>query len=200
MSTLEHLIGERYIVQLKLAKNSIFSYLLKSPWWVSLFLALFVGALARALLGGIFGIATISFALPFLLISGIAGWRQLQAPSPAHIEATLTAASAMTWKEFSAALQQGFERNGYAVKRINGAADFLITKEGRSALVCCKRWKAARHGAEPLRELQAMREAQDAHGAIYLAVNDLTDDARSLVRNHGIELMQGAEITRLLDK
>lgn len=187
-------------MQLKVAKNSIFAYLLRSPWWVSLFVALIVGAVARLFLAEIFGMAAISMALPFLLISGIAGWRQLQAPNTARIEATIAAASAMSWKEFSAAMQQGFERDGYAVKRINGAADFLVTKEGHRSLVCCKRWKAANHGVEPLRELQATREAQDAHGAIYVAVNDLTEDARNLAHNYGIELMQGADIMRLLGK
>ncbi|MBS1155664.1 MAG: hypothetical protein H6R07_1588 [Proteobacteria bacterium] len=187
-------------MQLKLAKNSIFAHLLRSPWWASLLIAFIVGTLARLFLADIFGMGVISIAFPFLLISGIAGWRQLQAPSAARIEATIAAASAMSWKEFSAAMQQGFERDGYTVKHISGAADFLVTKEGRSSLVCCKRWKAANHGVEPLRELQAMREAQDAHGAIYVAVNDLTKDARSLAGNYGIELMQGAEVMRLLGK
>lgn len=187
-------------MQLKLAKNSIFAYLLRSPWWVSLLLALIVGAATHFFLAGIFGMAAVSTALPFLLTSGIAGWRQLRTPSAARIEASITAASAMSWKEFSAAMQQGFERDGYAVKLINGAADFLVTKEGRRSLVCCKRWKAANHGVEQLRELQAMREAQDAHGAIYVAVNDLTEDARNLAHNYGIELMRGADIMRLLGK
>lgn len=187
-------------MQLKVAKNSIFAHLLRSPWWVSLFIALIVGTASHFFLAGIFGMAAASTALPFLLISGIAGWRQLQMPNAAHIEATLAAASAMSWKEFSAAMQQGFERDGYTVTRINGAADFLVTKEGRRSLVCCKRWKAAHHGIEPLRELQALRETQDAHGAIYMAVNDLTGDARKLAHDTGIKLMNGTDIMRLLGK
>ncbi len=187
-------------MQLKVAKNSIFAHLLRSPWWASLLIALIVGAASHFFLARVFGMAAVSTALPFLLISGVAAWRQRQTPSAARIEATIAAASAMSWTEFSAAMQQGFERDGYAVKRINGAADFLITKEERRSLVCCKRWKAATHGVEPLRELQAMREAQDAQGAIYVAIYDLTEDARNLAHNDGIELMQVADIMRLLGK
>ena len=183
-----------------MAKNSIFATLLRSPWWVSLLVAVIVAAVARYLLAGFFGMPVVSIALPFLVISAIAGWRQLQVPSAARVEKTLTAVSAMSWKEFSAAMQQGFERDGYAVTRINGAADFMVKKEGRRSLVCAKRWKAPNHGVEPIRELQAARDAQDAHGAIYVAVNDLTDSARKLASSHGIELMQGVEITRLLRK
>lgn len=187
-------------MQLKVAKNSIFASLLRSPWWISLLIALIVGATTHFLLAGIFGMASVSTALPFLLISGIAGWRQLRAPSAARIEATIAAASAMSWKEFSAAIQQGLERDGYTVKRITGAADFLIEKEGRKTLVYCKRWKAANHSVEPLRELQAMREAQAADGATYVAISNLTEDARNLARNEGIALMQVTDIMRLLGK
>ena len=200
MSALKNILDEKFIVQLKVAKNSIFAYLLRSPWWISLLLALIVGALAHAFLGGTFGIGAISLALPLLLISAIAGWRQLQAPSASRVAATIAAISAMNWKEFSAAMQQGFEQNGYTVKRIHGAADFLATKNGRASLVCCKRWKAAAHGVEPLRELQAMREAQNAQGAIYVTINDLTEEARNLAQNSDIELMQAVEIMELLGK
>ena len=187
-------------MQLKVAKNSIFAHLLKSPWWASLLIALIVGTASHLFLGAIFGMAAFSTAVPFLIISAIAGWRQLQAPSAARIEATIAAASAMSWKEFSVAVQQGFERDGYAVKRIEGAADFLVMKEGRSSLVCCKRWKAANHGVEPLRELQAMREAQDAHGAIYVALTGPTEEARKFAQNCGIQLMLVIDIMRWLGK
>lgn len=187
-------------MQLKMAKHSIFAHLLRSPWWASLLVALIVSAAAHIFLAEIFGIAAVSMALPFLLISAIAGWRQLRTPSTARIEATIAAVSAIHWTEFSAAMQQGFERKGYEVKRIKGAADFLVTKEERRSLVCCKRWKAATHGIEPLHELQAMREAQDAHGAIYVAINELTEEAQNLSRNYGIELMRASDIMRFLGK
>lgn len=187
-------------MQLKVAKNSIFAYLMRSPWWASLLIAFIVGTMARIFLADMFGMGIVSLALPFLVVSAIAGWRQLRSPSTARIEAAISAAAAMAWKEFSVAVQQGFERDGYTVERISGAADFLITKEGRSSLVCCKRWKAALHGVEPLRELQALRESQDAQGAIYVAINELTQDARSLAAQHGIKLMQGADFMRLMGK
>jgi len=59
----------------------------------------------------------------------------------------------MTWEEFARALEEGFRREGYAVKRAEGAADFELEKAGRVSLVCARRWKASVTGVEPLKEL-----------------------------------------------
>ena len=181
-----------------MAKNSIFAYLLRSPWWISLIVAVIVAAVARYLLAGIFGIAIVSIAFPFLVISGMAAWRQLQSPSAARIEKTVAAVSEMNWREFSAAIRQAYERDGHVVTPMSGAADFILKKDGRHSIVCCKRWKAANHGLEPLRELVLTRKDQGASEAIYVALGNLSDNARALANSHGIVVMQGAELARLL--
>jgi restriction system protein len=67
-----------------------------------------------------------------------------------------------------------------------------------SFLVACRRWKAGRTGVEPLRELQAAREASDAQGATYVALGEVTDTARAYAAKHGLALMQGPELAVLL--
>jgi restriction system protein len=49
------------------------------------------------------------------------------------------------------ALEQGYRRQGYSVKRMEGAADFELERAGRLSLVAAKRWKASSTGVEPLK-------------------------------------------------
>ena len=137
-------------------------------------------------------------SLPFIVIGSYAGWQQLRAPSAERIAATLESLHAISWEEFSAALENAFRRDGYAVSRLNGAAaDFELTKAGRVSLVGCKRWKVARAGVEPLRELEAAKQAREAHECIYVAAGEITDNARAFATEKKIQLLHGAELAKL---
>lgn len=138
-------------------------------------------------------------ALPFLVIGCVAGWKQLRAPSAEHIAGTLEAIRALSWDEFSAALEDAFRRDGYAVTRLNlPGADFKLTKGVRDSVVSCKRWKVARTGIEPLRELEAARQAREAHEGIYVAAGDITDNARAYASEKNFRLLHGADLATLL--
>jgi len=180
-------------------ENSLFAILLRSSWWVSFAIAAALTAVAVALLPEpyrIFGAVT---GLPFFVIGCIAAWRQFQAPSRARIESTLAAVRAMSWVEFSRAIEAAYRGDGYAVTAVSAAAaDFEIRKEWRSALVSCKRWKAARTGIEPLQDLHAAKEARKAQECIYVATGEFTDNARAFAGKHAIRLMGGPELARLL--
>ena len=189
---------ESLAVRLKMSENSLFAILLRSPWWMSFALALALALLARLVLPASYAAYAPFTAFPFLVIAAMAGWRQLRAPSATRVAATLDAVSAMSWREFSQLLQAAFERDGYAVTAVTGAADFALVKAGRTSLMSCKRWKAASHGLEPLRELEAARKAKDAHEAIYVAAGNMTENARRFAVDHAMGLMQGPELTRLL--
>jgi len=186
-------------MQWKMNENSLFAILLRSPWWIS------------AGVGG--GIAGISFMLlredwrwygvfagaPFLVIACIAFARQIRAPSSRRVASTLEGVRAMSWNDFSVALETGFKRDGYAVSRLAGpAADFEIAKEGRRAVVSGKRWKVRQTGVEPLRELHGAKDARDAHECIYVVAGDLTDNARAFAAQKSIRLIGGAELTKLV--
>ena len=112
---------------------------------------------------------------------------------------TLQAIGAMSWNEFSSAIESGFRRDGYAVTRLPGpAADFELVKGSRTVLVSCKRWKVARTGIEPLRELHAAKQARDAQHGIYVAAGEISDNARKFAAANGIQLLQGADLALLL--
>ncbi len=180
-------------------ENSLFAILLRSSWWISFAIAGTVTAVAIALLPEAYRIFGTATGLPFLVIGCIAAWKQFQAPSMARVDNTLAAVRAMSWVEFSRAIEAAYRRQGYGVSAVSGtAANFEITKEGRTALVSCKRWKAAHTGVEALQDLYAMKEARNAHECIYVAAGDITDNARAFAIKRGIKLVGGVELARLL--
>jgi restriction system protein len=184
-----------------LNKNSLFAVLLRSPWWISFAVAAATMVLSQFVLAKFDfpWIYAIFVALPFLVIGSVAGWQQFRAPSAEQIGARLESLRALSWDEFSKAVENAFRHDGYSVARFDAAgADFELNKAGRTSLVGCKRWKVARTGIEPLRDLDAARQARDAQDCIYLAAGDITDNARAFAAERKIRLLQGAELAELL--
>ena len=185
-------------MKFQMAKNSLFAVLLRSPWWMSVAIAAGIFAAARLVLPQVYAFFV---GLPFLAIGCYAGARQLRSPSAARVAGVLEAVRAMSWDEFSGAIERAYGREGYGVTRTSGTqADFELARAGRISLVGCKRWKAARTGIEPLRELLAERRARDAHECIYVAAGEITDNALAFAAKHGIRLLRGAELAKLLPK
>ena len=182
-----------------MAKNSLFATLLRSPWWVSIAIALGLALAAMALLPADYRGAGALSTLPFVVIGVLAARRQWRAPSAARVAQTQAAVSAMAWPAFLSLLEQAFVRDGYTVRRIAAAAaDFEAARQGRKMLVCARRWKSARTGLEPLRALQTAREAADAVDALYVGLGELTDNARPFAAEHRIVIWQAAELATAL--
>jgi restriction system protein len=183
----------------KMSENSLFAILLRSSWWISFAIAGTVTAVAIALLPEAYRIFGTVSGLPFLVIGCIAAWKRFQAPSRARVENTLATVRAMSWVEFSRAIEAAYRREGYGVRAVSGAAaNFEITKEGRTALVNCKRWKVAQTGVEALYDLHVMKEARNAHECIYMAAGEITDNARAFAIKHAVKLVGGPELAQLL--
>jgi len=179
-----------------IAKNSLFAMLLRSPWWISIVIAVGIIAAARLVVPEVYAFFG---ALPFILIGGVAGWRQLRAPSAARVADTLEAVRAMSWGDFSSALADAFRDDGHTVSRLtDAAADFELAKAGCISLVGCKRWKAAHTGVDPLRDLYDAKREREAHECIYVATGEITDGARVFAGERNIRLVHGAELAKLL--
>ena len=182
-----------------MSEKSLFAVLLRSPWWISFALAIVVGAACFKLFPDRFAVVGALSGLPFAIIGGMAMWRQRGIPNPARIDEALQRLSVLSAREFASALEAAFVRDGYGVTKVStSGADLSITKAGRTALVNSKRWKAATHGIEPVRELSAAMESLDANQGIYIAVNALSDAARSFVSKNSIRVMQGTELALLM--
>ncbi|HSM23122.1 MAG TPA: restriction endonuclease, partial [Rubrivivax sp.] len=139
-------------MKFKMAENSLFSVLLRSPWWISAAIAAVLALVAAALLPAEFRVVGAVSALPFAVISAMAARRQWRLPNAAQVSQTLQSVGRMAWPEFAQTRDEAFRRQGYTVERGSGAAvDFELQRQGRRTLVCAKRWKSARVGLEPLR-------------------------------------------------
>ena len=183
-------------MQLKMHENSLFAILLRKAWWVS-------GLVGAGIFGALRFFLPWEFALfaaaPFIGIAVWVAWKQFQAPSASRIARTVERLRAQSWDDFSREMEQAYLREGYTVSRLGDArADFELVQGPYSTLVACKRWKAVRTGIEPLRELQAAREAREAHHCVYVATGEITDQARAFAAEKRINLLQGAELANLL--
>jgi restriction system protein len=188
----------------KLPPNSLFAVMLRSPWWVSLLIAAVLGLVAAALLPDAFRVVGALSGFPFIVIAAMAAQRQWRLPSAARVQQTQAAASALGWPAFQALLDAGFRRNGFEVLPAPGgeAVDFVLQRQGRRTLVSARRWKSARLGVEPLRALQAARQADDtmadAPRAVCICLGGASENAAAYAREHGIALWQAAELALAL--
>jgi len=189
------------VMKLKMHQNSIFAILMRAPWWVSGGIAAALFAAAQAILPTEYAVYAFFVSLPFSVIAAYVLWKQLRAPSEAKVAGKLEALRALPAQAFSAALEEAFRRDGYTVKRIaRNGADLELAKAGRVTLVGCRRWKVARTGIEPLRELDAARLAHEAHEAIYFAAGEVTDTARAFATDRKIRLVDAAGLAQLVPR
>jgi restriction system protein len=180
---------------MKLPENSLFAILLRARWWVSLGAAAIAFALIRLLVPtpyAAFG------ASPFLVIALVVLWRELRRPGAKKVAAALERARAMSADEFSRALEAAFRREGYSVVRAGGTVDLELTHDGRVTLVACRRWKATRTGVEPLREFDAATAERGVFSRMYVAVGEVTENARAFAKEKSIRLLHDEELARLL--
>jgi restriction system protein len=183
-------------MKFRMAQNSLFAILLRSPWWVSFAAAAAVFAGLRLVLPGLYAAF---FALPFAAIGAYAAWLALRAPSAASVAKALAAIGAMGWEDFRNAVEAGYRREGYEVRRLAGEdADLELAKAGRTSLVACRRWRVARTGIEPLRQLHAAARERDAHECIYLCAGEITGNALAFAAENRIRIVSGAELARLV--
>jgi restriction system protein len=182
-----------------MAKKSLFAVLLRSPWWVSLLIALALGLLGFALLPDTLRVGGALSGLPFMVIACIAAWRQWPLPSAARVDETRLTLATLAWPAFASLLEQAFRRDGYGVQRGNTeGVDFVLERKGRSMLVCARRWKSARVGLADLRALQAARDAAEAPDALYVGLGALSDNAAPFAAEHHIVVWQATELAHAL--
>ncbi len=187
----------------KIREKSVFAILLRSPWWISAGVAVAFASVAAALMPAQYVPFGVMSAAPFVVIAGMVLWRGRHAPDPQLVQAALAQAAAMPWRSFAAALEKTFTAQGYVVTLLSGGAanngaDIHLEKNGQITLVSAKRWKAATHGTEPLRELAAAVDKQAAQRCVYVSLGAVTDQAASFAKEQGIDLLSGDRLGVLL--
>lgn len=175
--------------------RTLFSILLEQPWWIS--------ALAGVAL---FGIAQLAFppvapfvALPFVILAVFVGFKQMRVMSPDTVAARLKAVREMSWDVFSAAVVNGYRKQGYDVApSARTGCDFTLTKNARVTLLQCRRWKVAQLGAGPLEELAAAIAREEAYNGVCLCAGEVSSRARDFAAGRPITIATGAELASLV--
>lgn len=186
-------------MKFQMAPNSLFAILLRSRWWISIAIAVAIGVVMAALLPEGWRVAGAVSGFPFLVIGVMAFVKQWHRPSAAQVQQAQATLSAMAWPAFAALLEQAFQRDGYAVqRRQHDAFDFELERQGRRMLVSARRWKSARTGLEPLRALQAAREAAEAADALYIGLGGFSENAVPYAAQQRIAVWQAAELAQAL--
>lgn len=184
-------------MKLRMADNSLFAILLRRPWWVSALVALGLGLAGIAIAPQGWRVVGALSGFPFVVIAAMAAWRQRHDSSPSEIAQVEAAVRGMAWPAFADLLEKAFVRDGYQVTRMTGAVDLELVGRGQTLLVSARRWKSARTGVEPLRELQAAREKADA-AALCIGLGAITEPAAAFAAQHRIAVWRGAELARAL--
>ena len=184
-----------------LPKQTLFSVLANSPWWVSLLIAAVLFLIGRQFLPDL---AALFSTIPFLASAAWSAWKRRGVPSEKRVAETLQQLNEITWERFALLVTEAFKREGCTVEALNGrGGDFLTSKAGRTSLVSCKRWKVAQTGVAPLRELDEARKAREAASdsnvsCIYIAAGEVTGKAMEFAKEKSIQVLSGAELTRFI--
>lgn len=171
---------------------------MRSPWWVSFAVAGVLGLVAAALVPADYRVVGALSGLPFAVVGCIALWRQRGLPSAAQVEQARQVLGQMAWAEFEQKLEAGLRREGWVVQRGSAPVDFELQRQGKRTLVSARRWKTARVGLEPLRQLQAARDAADASEAVLVSLGELSDSARPFALRERITVWGAGELARVL--
>ncbi len=188
-------------MKFKMAENSLFAILLRSRWWISFAVGAGWALLAAALVPQPYKIVAILGSLPFWALGFVAFVRQYDQPTPAQQQALLDMAAQDNWNDFSSHLERAWNIEGYKVARSPAAAaDFVLTRNGKTTLVQAKRWKAATHGVEPLRALHQAMQAQKADECAYVCIAPLQETAQRFADEQHVAILQGLILATLLQK
>ena len=188
-------------MKFKMAENSLFAILLRSRWWVSFLIGAAWALLAAALVPQPYKMVAILGSLPFWALGFIAFVRQYDQPTPHQQQALLEDAASKNWHEFAKHIEDAWKVEGYEVTRSkHAAADFVLLRQGKTTVVSAKRWKAATHGAEPLRALHQAMQELNANECAYVCIAPLQDTAQRYADEQHIAVLSGLTLATLLQK
>ena len=139
-------------MKFKMAPNSLFAILLRSPWWISFLIAAVVSMICAALLPKNLVVFGVMGTLPFLVTGFVALKRQWNAPTAAQVEAELAAQKARRVLEAEAAkdiqrLRRGViaRRQVQQVKEVRAFVFVCVTAMKYTLCSClCHAWHGGR--------------------------------------------------------
>ncbi len=149
------------------------------------------------------------YILPFLFIAGaIASFfgrrKREELVRIVGNESSGNALRTLSWQDFELLVGESFRMKGYTVVETGGGGadggiDLVLKRGGEVFLVQCKQWRAFKVSVNIVRELFGVMAAQGATGGFVVTSGIFTADAQSFAKGRNIELIDGSELTRMID-
>jgi restriction system protein len=178
-----------------MAQQTLFTILLRQPWWVPLLVAVALFAVAHA----IFPPIAPFMALPFAGLSVYIAYRQWRGNAGVDAGERLATMRTMQWEDFSALISHAYKRQGYAIAPAEGAGyDFTLTKDARTTLLQCRRWKVNQVGVGPVRDVANAVARRGAYKGICIAAGEFSAPARKLSLTEPVSLLSGGDLVDLV--
>lgn len=177
--------------------------LVLAPWWVSLALAVLAFAFLPVLLPrpiqGLSGL----IGLFLLFLSAMSALRSWKMARMLDGQTGLDSLRELPWKRFEDLLGEAYRRQGYKVGETlgggaDGGVDLVLRRDGHVTLVQCKRWKRDPVPVQTVRELYGVLHDRRAAAAKLVTTSTFTSDAIAFAQGKPIELVDSAELLRLI--
>ena len=197
-------------------EENLSDVLLKSPWWVSVIVALvvFVGLrwvapaffgdnqMGRAIGQGIAQLAPFPAALCLMFAVGSAVFA-LKKRTLVDGQTSLETLRSVSWKHFEWLVGEAYRRKGYEVEEslgggADGGIDLVLRKGDATTLVQCKQWKVFSVGAPVVREMFGLLTHHQASRAIIITSGRFTREAEAFAQGKPIELIDGPQLLALV--
>lgn len=109
----------------------------------------------------------------------------------------------LTWQQFEFYVGQTYREKGYFVVETpegpDDGVDLILRKDGEKTFVQCKHWKLHRVGVEKVRELLGSMVAGGADHGVFVTTGNYTQPAMSFGAEHGIQMIDGAMLEKLIN-
>jgi restriction system protein len=196
--------------------ESLFEILLDLPWWVSVVFASVVYCALAWFLPNYWAehrfLSPIADLLPryaaylavlFLIPGLFSAINQIRKRKMLDTQKGIVSIRQLSWKKFEELVAEAYRRKSYRVIENStagpdGGIDIQLEKDGKRFLVQCKHWKSRKVGVTVIRELFGVVVAENAAGGIVVITGDFTADAQKFATTNGIELVDGAQLEKLI--
>jgi restriction system protein len=118
-------------------------------------------------------------------------------------QAVLDSLCRLSWKQFEDLVGEAYRRQGYAVKEMLGGGtddgvDLILTRNGETTLVQCKRWRGLAVPDGIARQLYGVLMNRSATAAKLVATSQFTPEAIGFANGRPIELVDAEALLELL--
>ena len=109
----------------------------------------------------------------------------------------------ISWHDFELLVGEYYRRRGFKVEErggssADGGVDLVLRRDGQTALVQCKHWKAFKVGVKPVRELCGVMSHENATRGILVTSGRFTAEAETFAGQNRIELVSGGALVEMV--